>query len=199
MSNTKNKYYVGFMVVLVTLVVYVAFTFQYTKVSADTFHNEIETVVYSYSDSVTILHEGDDSKEDSVSHPLNKAHIQQDVAMNADTLFTYTSVQNHTYILSDMGAGVGYYGYKYETAEQALTALQEVEVAFTNMGIRPVAVNGVATYQAINPDDPDNVTYWQVTSEENSLYMLMVDGYINGLGGSPPIYKVFEDILSKMS
>ena len=202
MSNIKSRYYAGITVILIALMAYIALAVQYSKVSAETFYNEIEKVVSDYS--VEILHAGDDSKEDSISHPLNKVRLQndtsiRDASISIDTVLKYTSVQNHTYVLTDMAASVGYYGYQYETQEQALTALKELDVAFTAMGARPTEVNRVTVYEAINPDDVDNVTYWQLTVHKNSLYLLMVDGYINGLGGSPPIQEVFQDILSKMN
>jgi hypothetical protein len=204
MSNIKFRYYAGFTVVLIALVAYIALAFQYSMVSADTFHNEIEKVVNDYSDSVQILHEGDDSKDDSTSHPLNKVRLQADTAINdasisVDTIYKYISVQNHTYALTDMAAGVGYYGYEYETQEQALAALKELETAFTVIGAHPAEVNGIVVYEAINPDDEENVTYWQFAVYKNSLYLLMVDGYINGLDDSPPVQEVFQDILSKMN
>ena len=52
---------------------------QYSEVNAETFHNEIEEVISRYP--VEILHDGDDSEEDSVSHPLNKVRLQNDAAM----------------------------------------------------------------------------------------------------------------------
>ncbi len=214
MSNI-NKKYIGS--ILIALIAFFALAVQYSKVNADTFHNEIPQVISEYSTAFEILGGGDDSGEDSISHPLSEPSIRKyrNEFVNA---VNYKNVQSYSYFLPDMMAMVGYYEYEYETHKQALMTLKEVDANWTAHGAQPIKINGITAYEIIHPDDTNSVTYWQLTVYKNSLYMLVVDGYNNysllvspsvqmddeynnnrqGVS-PPPVQKVFQDILSEMN